>query len=452
LGDLHAQIIDIIFVLTFVALLLAFLMRKADEIKNKTERDKFYKLPLDNIMIILLLPVMFMTNAWDYPIYLTAAGIAFLCMNLIKYDFRLDSILFTIIDCSKVLILSLLLIVPYMLNFYNPTEGVHITNIGHIFSPLYIYQMILLWGYQLFFVILFFVYILRTEKRYQILTSLNLRKKTNPYKLTKAKVKLDASTGGIKKILTSLNAADIFAVIISICAIGLVLIPELVYEKDVNGADFYRANTTWKVTLQAFILFDVVIGYIAVRVFTIKRSEGKNLALKFGIFAVIAAVLMYPIWSLEEPFNSLKDYKTLDVGPSLSNRYPDDYQAIKWLNENVKGQQPVVLEANGDSYSDYGRISSATGLPTILGWYVHQWTWRGAKTLPEINQRVTDIATVYESDDISATKSVIQKYSIKYIVVGKLEKDKFKNIKDSKIAGLGTTVLNLPNIKIIKVS
>ena len=36
----------------------------------------------------------------------------------------------------------------------------------------------------------------------------------------------------------------------------------------------------------------------------------------------------------------------------------------------------AVLEANGDSYSGYERVSAMTGLPTVLGWYVHEWLWR----------------------------------------------------------------------------
>ena len=49
--------------------------------------------------------------------------------------------------------------------------------------------------------------------------------------------------------------------------------------------------------------------------------------------------------------------------------FSEDVSAIQWLKENIKGA-PVVLEANGDSYSGYERVSAATGLPTILGWYV----------------------------------------------------------------------------------
>ena len=56
--------------------------------------------------------------------------------------------------------------------------------------------------------------------------------------------------------------------------------------------------------------------------------------------------------------------------------FPRTPGAIRWLDETIEGQ-PVVLEANGDSYSDYERVSAMTGLPTVLGWYVHEWLWRG---------------------------------------------------------------------------
>ena len=68
--------------------------------------------------------------------------------------------------------------------------------------------------------------------------------------------------------------------------------------------------------------------------------------------------------------------------------FPEDVSAIRWLNENVEGT-PVVLEANGDSYSDYERVSAMTGLPTVLGWYVHEWLWRG--NTDDLNQRAADI-------------------------------------------------------------
>ena len=52
-----------------------------------------------------------------------------------------------------------------------------------------------------------------------------------------------------------------------------------------------------------------------------------------------------------------------------------------------------MLEANGDSYSGYERVSASTGLPTVLGWYVHEWLWRN--DVPDLNQKSADIQTIY---------------------------------------------------------
>ena len=111
----------------------------------------------------------------------------------------------------------------------------------------------------------------------------------------------------------------------------------------------------------------------------------------------------------------------------LKKLYPDDFEAIQWLNRNVIAQ-PVILEANGDSYTDYGRISMATGLPTIQGWFVHEWLWRG--------------------DD----KKVSQRYHVGYVIIGKLERNKFINLKEEKIVNLGKVVFNSPNTKVIQVN
>ena len=46
-----------------------------------------------------------------------------------------------------------------------------------------------------------------------------------------------------------------------------------------------------------------------------------------------------------------KGYQGLDATAFLEKDFPEDAGAIRWLQETVKGQ-PVVLEAQGDSYSD----------------------------------------------------------------------------------------------------
>ena len=64
----------------------------------------------------------------------------------------------------------------------------------------------------------------------------------------------------------------------------------------------------------------------------------------------------------------------------LKNTLPKDYEAIQWIKENID-RDKVILEATkvGGSYSNYSRISTFTGNPTVLGWMNHEWVWRYEK-------------------------------------------------------------------------
>jgi len=48
-------------------------------------------------------------------------------------------------------------------------------------------------------------------------------------------------------------------------------------------------------------------------------------------------------------------------------------------------------------------FSAYTGLPTIAGWWVHEWLWRGSSDVVGII--IPDIVNIYESDDIQLTKN-----------------------------------------------
>jgi uncharacterized membrane protein len=129
--------------------------------------------------------------------------------------------------------------------------------------------------------------------------------------------------------------------------------------------------------------------------------------------------MVYPLAAGYTKAGGFKVEPTLDGTAYMANHNLDDHTAIRWLNENVEGA-PVILEATGGSYSYYARVSSQTGLPTLLGWDFHEVQWRG--TGEEGNKRKPDIETIYGSLDAQAALTLMDKYDIEYVYVGPLER------------------------------
>jgi YYY domain-containing protein len=444
LGDLHAQIVDVFFVLTFLGLLLAFLARLIEGMKNKKTPDRWYYMPPEMIMMTLLLTVMWMTNTWDYPIYFIVFVIFLLGISFIKYGFINRELYFTLINSGKVLILSLLLLTPFLINFINPTQGIHFTNLSHLLSPLYLFQMFIVWGYQLFFVILFFIYIFKVEPRHNYQKILaGLKKKPKIQLSLNPKINYKNFCQNFRCTFSKLSVSDLFIFLICICALGLLIGSEVFYQKDVSAIDWYRANTVWKVTLQVFILFDITVGYIAIRIFSINRTKIKQNLLRLITATVIILAMLYPFWAIGQI--SISKYKGLDGTVYLEQLYFDDYQAILWLRKSV-ANQPVIVEAVGESYTDFARISANTGLPTILGWRVHEWYWRGS--FDEAGKRTEEVKEIYEGNDLAKTRQLLSQYQAQFIFVGSLERQTYLQLKEDKFLKLGKIVFSSNQTKI----
>ncbi|PIS15927.1 hypothetical protein COT62_01025, partial [Candidatus Roizmanbacteria bacterium CG09_land_8_20_14_0_10_41_9] len=122
--------------------------------------------------------------------------------------------------------------------------------------------------------------------------------------------------------------------------------------------------------------------------------------------------------------------------------FPEDKDIIDFLNSHVE-DQPVILEAQGDSYTDYERISAYTGLPTVAGWWVHEWLWRGSPDV--VGKRIPDIVALYESKDLELTKKLIEKYNIRFVVVSKLEKQKYPQLNEEKFSVIGKRIFRSKN-------
>lgn len=195
---------------------------------------------------------------------------------------------------------------------------------------------------------------------------------------------------------------------------------EFVYLKDPYGDKLYRMNTVFKLYLQAWMLLAVASAWFLRQLATMGGSARLPARVGLGCFALLAAAgCVYPL-SMSVTRMTLRPIpNTLDGLEYLRREHRDDYGAIAWLRENVAGM-PVVLEASGNPYSYYARVSSNTGLPTVMGWANHEGLWRSHD--PSVRAREADVRRIYDARSFDEVRELLDRYRVRYVVVGELER------------------------------
>lgn len=198
-------------------------------------------------------------------------------------------------------------------------------------------------------------------------------------------------------------------------AFFLVLFPQRFFIYD-------RMNTFFKLYLEAWLLFA-----ISTSVLLFGRS-GRGRFVYWPLpFRALAVALVFPaaFTAITAVRGALQRHAVAYSGPSLDGlRYlkesrPGEYRAVTWLRDNVRGT-PVLLEAHGPSYQDYGRISMLTGLPTVLGWDYH--VMQRGNPEAEIASRREAIERIYRSPKADAIEGLLRRYHVGYVYVGALER------------------------------
>jgi len=208
---------------------------------------------------------------------------------------------------------------------------------------------------------------------------------------------------------------------------GLTLGCEFFHVKDNFGSgNLARMNTVFKFYYQAWVFWAVASVYGVYFLYNQAwRWEGALVKLlwKGGLTVFVLSGLVYSVTAVTNKSNYFNlSHPTLDGAAYLKASYPADYDAIQWMKKNIKNYRrpPVILESYGDEYTEYARVSTLTGFPTVLGWPGHELQWRGS--WDEQGKRIADIDKIYNSHDIQEVKLLLDKYNVEYVYVGTLER------------------------------
>jgi YYY domain-containing protein len=239
------------------------------------------------------------------------------------------------------------------------------------------------------------------------------------------------------------ESSTLFVLLVVATGLLLTLSVEFIYIKDTFNS---RMNTVFKFYYQAWVLLALASAYGVY--YLVKRARGLGRALFLVGFVVLFVLgMVYPLVAGFDKAGGFAPQPTLDGLAWVRQYSPDEYAAVQWLNKNVPGT-PVILEATGGSFTEYGRVSSRTGLPTVLGWGGHELQWRG--NYDEPGRREPDINTIYSSTDTQQVLTLLEKYGITYVYVGPLERGKYSPAALAKFDRFMDVVFQQGNVTIYK--
>ena len=506
LGDLHPHVLSMPFALLAIAVALnIFLGGWRGETKILTFR--FHLKPLGLFSVALILGGLAFLNTWDILIAAALIASAYLFSRIHEDGWswsRLEDFLYFGLLTG---IAAILLYLPFYLGFasqaggilpnlINPTRGAHLwVMFGTLLLPIF-FWMIYLWrsektpvnwrsGFALALGLPLFLWLFSwliawgisrvnpglampfldsqnlsslgelfsaaTPRRLETIagaltllfvTGGSLSLLWNPHLSSSARGRgTDSplvSRGELKRGGTS------FTLLLILLGSLLVLAPEYFYLRDQFGT---RMNTIFKFYYQAWLLWSLAAAYGAASLLQ-KLRGGWDRVHRTGLALLLIAGLIYPVFgviSKTDSFSSPADW-TLDGAAHITRSNPDEAAAIVWLQSAPDG---IVLEAVGGSYTGYARISTNSGLPTLLGWPGHEAQWRGGYA--EMGSRQKDIEMIYTTSDWDTTKAFLDHYQVRYVVVGLLEKStyhvdetKFQHFLEPVFSQGATTIYLVP--------
>ena len=393
-GDVHAHVVSL-FNQVFLIFLLLFAYKKWESLDNHAKW-------LLSILCALSLGSMPLINTWDVLIYapVTLLFGVLIIRRIRKKTSGISSVWYLI----TVPPLAILFYLPFYLQLKTNTGGISIVHIPS--DPL---EFLLVNG---LFIAIFFAVLWRdmVKRPYLLLVVI-------PFVLTGY---VSAAIAVIPLIyFIARKHPDLSDILASIGLIILIFC-ELFYLKDNMGDIYFRMNTVFKCYLPVWIILGIAATTMVGKWLSEKRWMP---VISTRNTAIITAIVIGMLFTLPFviPFNLSYGTGTLDGLAYLKDSHAGDAGGVTYLR-TLQGDYRLV-EAEGGDYTYYSRISSFTGIPSIIGMPFHEYMWRGDET-GWFSTRQRDIKSIYE--DPEKTVELMKKYNATLLYVGDSERERYQ--------------------------
>ena len=464
-SDLHAHLIAYMLTILVIAWVVSLLLSKA---KWGSKTDAALGLFLGALVIGSLKPA----NTWDFYTYFVF-GAAALFYALARYS-KVDHVFPSLPDWVKRLSLAggaVVVLTGLSLLFYQPFShwfGQAYSSINKwtgLRTPLSTY--LVQWGLLLFFIVSWMAW---ETRQWLAETPVSALRKLRPYRdlilaalvvvllalvvqqvwvmlpnqtppwegVTILWLALPLALWAAVLLLFRPGISDMKRLVLFMTGTGLLL--TMMVELVVVAGDVGRMNTIYKFGVQSWVLLGISaassFGWLMVELRkwlpgwrAIWQVLATLLIIGASLFLLVAGVnKVRDRWVSEIPHTlDSMDYMQYALYSEFGRDFTtaEDYRAIVWMQENVQGS-PVIVEAApaGVQYTWLSRFSIYTGLPSVVGWQWHEQQQR-VYFSGQVVQRGVEVDNFYNTTDINIAVDFLQKYNVRYIIIGQLELGKY---------------------------
>lgn len=459
-SDLHAHMLVMPITLFIIAWAVSFIKARA----KMTRGEWLATFGVSALMIGALRP----TNTWDLYTYFPLAAIALAYTLYLNFDLsrvKLPEALRASVNQDNVFIRVVVafaavgLLYEFAALLYYPFDYWYSLGYGKVQSwfgsHTLVTSYLVHWGLFLFIIVAWLVW---ETRQWMAVTPVSRLQKLRPYALL-----VEIGLAALIALLAyfAVKGASIGFIALPLAAwagililradqpdvkrfvllmIGTALVLTIAVEIVVLVGDIGRMNTVFKLYLQAWMLLAVsaaaAFGWL-INFYPFWKFKWRTVY-QIGTYVLLFGAFLFTLTastdkisdrmnaSAPHTLDSMTFMKTAQHWDGNMMDLGEDYRAIRWMQDNVKGS-PVIVEANCTEYRWCTRFTIYTGLPGVVGWNWHQRQQRGHVSF-DIQQRVDSIGVFYNTNEADWARSFLKKYQVKYIIVGQLERNVYQPI------------------------